>query len=586
MKLKITIEDRIVYSLTSTEGGITPNTIESELPVTGDMVCGAMKTARSYIEKKLNGIRKCMNVAGNASDCSCIFDMRGTDSRSTTEDSLKYTAVCKNMAKWFEETRIMERSMDSGLMTVNEFKRKIGAAVWIQPKNSYRAMTKMLNMRMTDETEAGRGEATKNFTATRNYPDWNLPEQGVGEGLGPNVCVPTALLVWQILVGEDSWEYKEDPLVAKWLRRKYRDILDLGGSNASLKIKQTLRQRLFYARIPDYMSASPQAKQIKTDKCLETFKKHNWAVDEGDEEEKKGKSTHRLRNRWDSWRFNKIHILRGDSEILYNEKTKNLVDKFKIKVESLHADNVDFLEQLFMLVGNRRRRLGGVSVDKKLLFLPFKNCTTITNALQVFYTMKNASKSKDEKQFMDGENYNTRLCKADDEIKEKLKLMIGNDTKEVAYQTSVLVTAVHHPQEPHVDYDMATGNHKKYMVAFLPLTETGQFLQMWEPNTGVEGQPLPVGDLIFIPRGQLVLVPGDTIHGGGFRADTRSDNGLTHLRLHFYVYPGETTCMVASHKNQWLNPPEKEDALYLHNPELYEKNATALNFTFFQAVLE
>ena len=78
---------------------------------------------------------------------------------------------------------------------------------------------------------------------------------------------------------------------------------------------------------------------------------------------------------------------------------------------------------------------------------------------------------------------------------------------------------------------------------------------------------------------------GDTIHGGGFRADTRCENGLTHLRLHFYVYPGESNCMVDIHKNQWLNPEEKKDALYLHNPELYEKQETSLNFTFFQAVM-
>ena len=374
---------------------------------------------------------------------------------------------------------------------------------------------------MTDEKEGDTtGEELKKFTSVGNYPEWNLPEQGCGAGLGPNMCVPTALLVWQILVGEDSWEEKEDPLVAKWLRRNYRHFLDLGGRNAALKIKQTLRQRLFYARIPDYMSASPKAKQIKSTKCLETFKKNNWAVGDGDEEEKKGKLTHILRNRWVSWRFNNIRILRGDTEFLYDKKTKNLVKKFKIKVESLHADNVDFLEQLFMLVGNRRGRLGGVSVDKKLLFLSFKNCTTIKNALEVFYPMTRRRKRKDEKELMDSENYNTRICKADDEIKEKLKLMIGNDAKEVAYQTSVLLTAVHHPQEPHVDYDMATGNHKKYMVAFLPLTETGQFLQIWEPNTAGEGQPLPVGELIFIPRGQVVLVPGNTIHGGGFRADT------------------------------------------------------------------
>ena len=54
--------------------------------------------------------------------------------------------------------------------------------------------------------------------------------------------------------------------------------------------------------------------------------------------------------------------------------------------------------------------------------------------------------------------------------------------------------------------------------------------------------------------GQLVLVPGHTVHGGGFRADHRTDDANAHMRLHFYVYPDTKECAFAKgeHKNDYL----------------------------------
>lgn len=121
------------------------------------------------------------------------------------------------------------------------------------------------------------------------------------------------------------------------------------------------------------------------------------------------------------------------------------------------------------------------------------------------------------------------------------------------------------------------------MVAFLPLTKTGQFLQMWEPVHGSNPTKPRQGKLVFIPKGQLVLVPGDTIHGGGFRADCRADNLHAHMRLHFYVYPGESRCMIDQHTNSYV---ENEGyAKYCNNAEL-KNNAKSLQTTFFQALLE
>jgi hypothetical protein len=73
-------------------------------------------------------------------------------------------------------------------------------------------------------------------------------------------------------------------------------------------------------------------------------------------------------------------------------------------------------------------------------------------------------------------------------------------------------------------------------------------LQFWT-KTGNEK-----GEIVFIPKGQMLMVPGDTIHGGGFRADHRTDGAHAHMRLHFYVYPGTNQCVYAikEHKNDYV----------------------------------
>ena len=154
-------------------------------------------------------------------------------------------------------------------------------------------------------------------------------------------------------------------------------------------------------------------------------------------------------------------------------------------------------------------------------------------------------------------------------------------TRDVAYQTSLLVSEVHHPQEAHVDYDTSTDNPRKYMVAFLPLTETGQFLQFW-----TDGDTQNHGEIVFFPMGQLVLVPGHTVHGGGFRADHRTDNANAHMRLHFYVYPGTKECAFAKgkHKNDYLPTSKKyADHEQLGVPEKGKMGSTTatLGNTFF-----
>jgi hypothetical protein len=285
-----------------------------------------------------------------------------------------------------------------------------------------------------------------------------------------------------------------------------------------------------------------------------------------------------MRHKWNKWRLNTLHVIRGGSEMAYNQRTQDLVARLKIKASTILPCNVDFLEKVFSWVlQSGRRRLSRVSRDKELLFLTFKACTSVRNALDNFYgPTGEGSKRGEIKEFMESNAYHTGIYKADEDITKCLISMIGDGCRQVAYQTSLLVTKVHKPQEAHIDYDAKSINPQRYMVAFLPLTTTGQFLQLWEKEDSVPGA-WSRGEIIFIPRGQLVLVPGDAIHGGGFRAEHRNDMVHAHMRLHFYVYPGESECMVDRHKNAYLNPGQNK---YLFNEEL-QNTTTALATTFF-----
>ena len=38
--------------------------------------------------------------------------------------------------------------------------------------------------------------------------------------------------------------------------------------------------------------------------------------------------------------------------------------------------------------------------------------------------------------------------------------------------------------------------------------------------------------MLLIPYGKVLILPGDTVHGGGFQLDFRTED----LRIHFYLY--------------------------------------------------
>ena len=184
-----------------------------------------------------------------------------------------------------------------------------------------------------------------------------------------------------------------------------------------------------------------------------------------------------------------------------------------------------------------------------------------------------------------------RVKKVDEELEHMILGMInkqdGQNLKMVAFQFTILMAKTHEVQHPHWDYTNKSGGKEKFMVAFLPLTSTGQFIQMWEYEE--DNVSRKQGHVCFIPEGNLVLVPGTVLHGGGFRAEFEMDIEHAHMRAHFYVYPGTNKCMVSDHNNEYTDRDGTElEEIYVNNNALagsIENNGQwneCLEWTFFE----
>ena len=113
-----------------------------------------------------------------------------------------------------------------------------------------------------------------------------------------------------------------------------------------------------------------------------------------------------------------------------------------------------------------------------------------------------------------------------EEFEMTLKAAMGSSSLE--YQGSFMKTESTIPQPAHVDFQWDLLNELKgdLFIGFFPLTKDGMFLQVWENG---EQEEIP-GHIIYIPFGKLVVVPSNTIHGGGFKY---GDEG--NLRFHLYI---------------------------------------------------
>lgn len=99
-------------------------------------------------------------------------------------------------------------------------------------------------------------------------------------------------------------------------------------------------------------------------------------------------------------------------------------------------------------------------------------------------------------------------------------------------ESAILISPGFAPQVCHYDFkeDQRQAFGGRLFLGFCPLTESGCYLQVWSPVS--ETNLTQEGKVLFIPYGCILVLPGDTIHGGGFLSDPETGD----LRLHFYIY--------------------------------------------------
>ncbi|KAL3789056.1 hypothetical protein ACHAWO_004613 [Cyclotella atomus] len=122
------------------------------------------------------------------------------------------------------------------------------------------------------------------------------------------------------------------------------------------------------------------------------------------------------------------------------------------------------------------------------------------------------------------------LQKDIDIFETSLRRLLNHNS--LTYRGSFMRTEQTVYQPAHVDYDYPVLHEhgKKLFLAFFPLTAEGTFLQLWDNSDHDNNAQTVEGKVVFIPFGRMLIVPADTIHGGGFK---KGEAG--NLRFHLYI---------------------------------------------------
>jgi hypothetical protein len=110
---------------------------------------------------------------------------------------------------------------------------------------------------------------------------------------------------------------------------------------------------------------------------------------------------------------------------------------------------------------------------------------------------------------------------------------LSEEMVDVVYSKLISETTL--PQPPHADYarrilQMLLNNQHLYLAVF-PLTRDGLMLQVWDHHrVSGKGRVSVKGQLLFLPMNTILILPGNTVHGGGFMTAPGGN-----LRGHLYI---------------------------------------------------
>lgn len=137
------------------------------------------------------------------------------------------------------------------------------------------------------------------------------------------------------------------------------------------------------------------------------------------------------------------------------------------------------------------------------------------------------------------DQWNQELQELEDTMQEVLPNKNSNQEAPLGIQGSFLKTENKSiPQPAHVDFawQMLTEQGMHLWLAFFGLTQEGMILQLWPSSNNGIGVVSSAGQLVFVPLGKMLIMPSDTIHGGGFRTrPVFNTNDVGNLRYHLYL---------------------------------------------------
>ena len=492
----------------------------------------------------------CLDRHGNqVQGCRCAFDLYEKKNSGNTETNFEYEMICCGMALWFSCANELEttRAQTQTTLSLPKFKELFHKTVVLKHHQGMGAVTKMVDASIQPSLP----------TCDANEKVY-IPENTVLTV--STFCLNTFVGIWRALV-KQVHANPED-----WEAIGYQRILYQGARNQIDSRTQIKRQKLFYARVEDFLAIGEDSERIPFTRAAAVYQE-TGELGEGTEEVKEW----RLRNfyNWRNWKLQSIHILLANSSMKFNAATKDLVESIGIGIALVSEESLAVLNPILSELWKLRRKnvWKKVTQDKHQWFLPFPASHTILSALDALFCseVRGNRATGELRNLITTAHCRSAIGRVDDEIRDVIleelnKKNTGTMTiKKVAFQPSFLVSEVHYPQSPHFDYKDEKDRRgddveyrAKFWIGFLPLTEKGQFLQIWkyEKNRTEESK----GDIVFIPKGHLVLVRGDTLHGGGFRADTEPGGLGSHGRLHFYIYPDVDECPMNYHGNEYKDP--------------------------------
>ena len=337
-----------------------------------------------YIRKRGTRDNYCLNINGETTGtCDCVYRVSNMEPGRETEK------CHKQIAKWFSSTYTVEeeskqkKKAETRLsFLTNTYKKCVQA----RPYNNGKQYTKTVNFTVLPDKK-------KEFeAATWNGHNWDLEvllrdaEDDTGNCI-TKMCVPSVLNLWRCLVGGPEWSNHGNAAMKTWNETNYPKVMVDAGVIAEQTWKQQTRQRLFYARLEDFMDSAVNDKNVGFRKAYQKYREMGW-LDEGDGgDESSNKFCRTMAQNWYMWKLGTIHIIRSNSNMTYGKGTKELFDSLGMQVCSVKRTTCEFLEELFLYVTDNTpdKMIARVARDRKLRYLPFEMCVDIQSALENYY---------------------------------------------------------------------------------------------------------------------------------------------------------------------------------------------------------